>query len=65
MTKGGEGVGEMLTMADEGGREGDPIVFADLICEQPIRPGVFSSVLFKAMHFFLFSGRLENLYNYI
>ena len=52
MMKGVEGVGEMLTMAHEGGR-GDLMVFADLICEQPIRPGVFSSVLFRAMHFFV------------
>ena len=36
MTKGGGGVGEMLTMADKGGRGGlDPPFLADIICEQP------------------------------
>ena len=36
LTKGG-GVGEMLTMADEGGRGGlDPPFLADIISEQPL-----------------------------
>ena len=37
LTKGGGGVGEMLTMADKGGRGGlDPPFLADIICEQPL-----------------------------
>ena len=37
--KGGRGVGERLTMADEGRRGGlDPPPFlADIICEQPLK----------------------------
>ena len=36
LTKVGGGVGEMLTMADKGGREGlDPPFLADIIWEQP------------------------------
>ena len=40
---GGGGVGEMLTLADKGGRGGlDPLFLADIMCEQPLnRPGVF------------------------
>ena len=38
LTEGGGGVGEMLTMADKGGRGGlDPPFLGDLICEQPLR----------------------------
>ena len=41
--KGGEGVGEMLTMCDKGRRGGlDPAIFADIICEQPLIPTFFS-----------------------
>ena len=38
LTKGGGGVGEMLTMAVEGGRGGlePPPFLADIICEQPL-----------------------------
>ena len=35
--EGGVGVGEMLTLADKGGRRGvDPPFLADIICEQPL-----------------------------
>ena len=37
LTKGVVGVGEMLTMADKGGRGGGiPPFLADIICEQPL-----------------------------
>ena len=37
LTKGGWGVGEMLTMADKGWRGVlDPPLLADIICEQPL-----------------------------
>ena len=37
LTKGGGGVREMLTLADEGGRWGlDPPFLADIICEQSL-----------------------------
>ena len=37
LKKGGGGVGEMLTMADKGGRGVlDPPFLADIICEKPL-----------------------------
>ena len=38
LTKGGEWVGEMLTLADEGGRGvWTPQILSDIICEQPLK----------------------------
>ena len=37
LDEGGVGAREMLTMADKGGRRGlDPLIFAGIICEQPL-----------------------------
>ena len=37
LTKGGGGVGELLTMADKGGRGvWTPPLLADIICEEPL-----------------------------
>ena len=33
--EGGEGVSQMLTIADRGGRVYEPPILADVICEQP------------------------------
>ena len=35
MTKGGGGVSQMLTIADGGGVQ-EPLILADVICEQPL-----------------------------
>ena len=47
MKKEGGGVGDILTMADKGGKVGlDPPFLADIICEQPLRRrSMFGSIL--------------------
>ena len=48
LIKGGGGVGEMLTMGDEGGRGGlDPPFLADIICEQPLTTDTFCHITIK------------------
>ena len=40
LTKGGGGVREMLTFAEKGGGGVQtPLFLADIICEQPLKPG--------------------------
>ena len=47
LTKGGGGVGEMLTMADEGGRGGlDSPFLADIFFEQPLSSDIYLYLVF-------------------